>query len=295
MPPCAPTKLEPLFKPIEFEVDVDARRARLIVPGILTIAPTAIFAAGYVLVWTAFSVLATTAQSTLQQAALLSPTMQSTSGVLGGLLLMAAGVYQLTPLKEACLRHCRSPIQFFTRHWRPGRGGALRLGVFHGAYCVGCCWALMGLLFVGGVMNLLWVVGLAIFILAEKTAFLETRLARAVSGAGLVAAGIVAVAVAWHRCSRASRPELRSTSARKRLAAAGSCPTRSSGCMRIGRVSARPPGSAPSMTLESPVRRVTERHRAVAIHFAPSGSDFHVAPTGHVRTYIIQVRDFIAR
>jgi predicted metal-binding membrane protein len=164
-----------------------------------TIASTGTFTAGYVLVWTAFSVLATIAHWALQQAMLVSPAMRSTSGILGGLLLVAAGVYQLTPMKNACLRHCRSPIQFFARHWRPGATGALRLGLFHGGYCIGCCWALMGLLFVGGVMNLLWVAVMAVFILMEKIAFLGTRFGRAVSGAGLVLVGALALAVTWNR------------------------------------------------------------------------------------------------
>ncbi len=157
--------------------------------------PIAIFAAGYVLVWTAFSAVATAAHLTLQQAALVSPMLRVTSGVLAALLLVAAGVYQFTPLKAACLRHCRSPIQFFTRHWRPGAAGALRLGVLGGGYCVGCCWVLMGLLFVGGVMNLWWVAALAVFVLIEKTAFLGARGARMASGTGLVLAGAVALAV----------------------------------------------------------------------------------------------------
>lgn len=164
-----------------------------------TISSTAIFAAGYVLVWTVFSVAATITHSALEQAALVSPAMRATTVAVAGLLLIAAGAYQFTPLKDACLRHCRSPIQFLTRHWRAGRAGALRLGLFHGAYCVGCCWALMGLLFVGGVMNLVWVAAMAVFILLEKTAFLGTRFGRAVSGAGLMAAGAVAVAVTWYR------------------------------------------------------------------------------------------------
>jgi len=157
--------------------------------------PVAIFAAGYVLVWTAFSAVATTAHMTLQQAALVSPMLRVTSGILAGLLLIAAGIYQFTPLKAACLRHCRSPIQFFTRHWRPGTAGALRLGVLHGGYCLGCCWVLMGLLFVGGVMNLWWVAALAVFILVEKTAFLGAWGGRMASGTGLVLAGAVALAV----------------------------------------------------------------------------------------------------
>jgi predicted metal-binding membrane protein len=89
--------------------------------------------------------------------------------MLGAGLLIAAGIYQLTPLKHACLRHCRSPIFFITHHWRPGDLGALRMGVEHGAFCTGCCWFLMALLFYGGIMNLYWIVGLAVFVLLEKT------------------------------------------------------------------------------------------------------------------------------
>jgi predicted metal-binding membrane protein len=164
-----------------------------------TIGSTGTFTAGYLLVWTAFSVVATIAHRTLQQAALLSPEMRATSGVLSGLLLIAAGVYQLTPMKEACLRHCRLPMQFFTRHWRPGATGTLRLGLLHGGYCVGCCWALMGLLVVGGVMNLWWVAAMAVFILVEKVAFAGTPFGRAASGTGLVLAGVLALAITWSR------------------------------------------------------------------------------------------------
>lgn len=155
----------------------------------------AIFAGGYVLVWTAFAAIATVAHITLREAALLSPALRSTSSVLAAVLLVAAGVYQFTPLKEACLRNCRSPVQFLTQHWRPGAAGALRLGALHGGYCVGCCWALMGLLFVGGVMNLWWVATMAAFILVEKTAFLGASLGRIATGAGLVVAGAVALVV----------------------------------------------------------------------------------------------------
>jgi predicted metal-binding membrane protein len=95
--------------------------------------------------------------------------------LLGGALLIGAGVYQLTPYKRACLEHCRAPAHFISQHWRNGSAGAFRMGLEHGAYCLGCCWILMGLLFVGGVMNLLWIAAIAAFILLEKTMpFAET-------------------------------------------------------------------------------------------------------------------------
>jgi predicted metal-binding membrane protein len=95
--------------------------------------------------------------------------MTSTSVLLGAGLLIAAGIYQLTPLKHACLRHCRSPLAFITQHWRPGDLGALRMGIEHGAFCTGCCWFLLALLFYGGIMNLYWMVSLAAYVLLEKT------------------------------------------------------------------------------------------------------------------------------
>ncbi|HEY5870312.1 MAG TPA: DUF2182 domain-containing protein [Candidatus Tectomicrobia bacterium] len=131
--------------------------------------PTSVFAAGYLVVWGAFSLVATSLQWGLEQLGLLSTMMASTSALFGGVLLMAAGVYQLTPFKHACLRHCRNPFQFVTHHWRTGTRGAFRMGIEHGAFCLGCCWLLMGLLFVGGVMNLYWIVGLALVVLLEKT------------------------------------------------------------------------------------------------------------------------------
>ncbi len=157
--------------------------------------PTAGFAAGYLLLWGLFSLVATLAHMALEHAALVSSAMRATTSVLTGLLLVAAGMYQWTPLKHACLRHCRAPIHFVTRHWRAGLGGAFRLGLFHGAYCVGCCWALMGLLFAGGVMNVAWVAALALFVLLEKTTFLGTRVGRTVSGVGLVVAGAIVLAL----------------------------------------------------------------------------------------------------
>ncbi|MCH6559516.1 DUF2182 domain-containing protein, partial [candidate division KSB1 bacterium] len=111
-----------------------------------------------------FSIGATVAQFALDQAALLSPRLVSTSPALGALLLVAAGLYQFTPLKTVCLDHCRSPVHFISEHWRPGSVGAFRMGIEHGAYCLGCCWVLMGLLFFGGVMNLLWIAAITGFL-----------------------------------------------------------------------------------------------------------------------------------
>ena len=133
------------------------------------LAPTFVFVAGYIAMWTVFSLVATIAQHALDQEALLSPMMVSKSASLGAALLIAAGVYQFTPLKNACLRNCRTPAHFLSRYWRTGTLGAFRMGLRLGAYCVGCCWILMGLLFVGGVMNLLWIAAIAIFVLLEKT------------------------------------------------------------------------------------------------------------------------------
>ena len=129
---------------------------------------TGFFALGYVAAWTGFSVVAVAAQWSLEAASLLSPMLVGTHALFGASLLVAAGLYQLTPLKHACLRHCRSPLEFLSTRWRTGRAGAARMGITHGAYCVGCCWFLMGLLFFGGVMNLVWIAGLAVFVLLEK-------------------------------------------------------------------------------------------------------------------------------
>lgn len=128
---------------------------------------TALFVSGYILIWGGFSVLATLMQWQLTQTGLLDG-MRANSQMLAGLLLLVAGIYQLTPAKNACLKHCQSPLQFVTEHWRPGPRGALSMGLQHGGYCLGCCWALMALLFVGGVMNLAWIGGLAAYVLIEK-------------------------------------------------------------------------------------------------------------------------------
>lgn len=126
------------------------------------------FTAGYVVIWTVFSAAATLLQWALDQAALLSPTMVSSSSYLGALLLLSAGAWQLSPVKDACLRHCRSPAMYLATHFRPGFSGAVHLGIRHGMYCLGCCWLLMGLLFVGGVMNLVWITAITAFVLVEK-------------------------------------------------------------------------------------------------------------------------------
>jgi len=152
--------------------------------------PTAIFVAGYLFAWGAFSALATVGQSGLERVALLSPMdMTTTSRWLGGLLFLAAGIYQLTPLKQSCLRACRSPFDFIVNHWRDGEMGALRMGLAHGVYCLGCCALLMALLFAVGVMNLMWVAALAAVVLIEKLLPLGDWTARVV-GVGLVGYGL---------------------------------------------------------------------------------------------------------
>lgn len=129
------------------------------------------FVAGYLLVWLLFSLLATAVQLLLRQAALISPMMLwSQSATLSAAVLAAAGIYQLTPLKRVCLNHCRGAVHMLTRHWQRGRFGPLLMGMRHGAWCVGCCWMLMAILFVGGVMNLLWIALLTILVLIEKLA-----------------------------------------------------------------------------------------------------------------------------
>lgn len=123
------------------------------------------FAAGYLLAWGAFSLLATALQWWLGSLQLLDPLLRSQQAALSGALLLAAGAWQLAPLKRACLRHCRSPLDLLTRQ---RRRGSLWLGMAHGSYCLGCCWLLMALLFVGGLMNLFWIVGLSLWVLVEK-------------------------------------------------------------------------------------------------------------------------------
>ena len=126
--------------------------------------PTAAFLTGYLACWVGFALIAAGLQSWLVSP--MTMTLASRDAAAG--LLIAAGLYQLTPVKDACLSRCRSPAGFLNRYYQPGPSGAFRLGMLHGAYCVGCCWLLMALLFVGGVMNLIWVVSLALLVAAEK-------------------------------------------------------------------------------------------------------------------------------
>jgi predicted metal-binding membrane protein len=150
------------------------------------------FASGYLIAWTGFSLAATSAQWALERAALLTPMMESASNVLGGIVLIAAGIYQWTPVKDACLSYCQAPLTFIMRHggFRGDTSGALTLGLRHGIYCVGCCWALMALLFVGGIMNLLWIAALAILVLLEKVIPSGRIIAR-------IAGALFAVAGGW--------------------------------------------------------------------------------------------------
>jgi predicted metal-binding membrane protein len=152
-----------------------------------------IFLGGYVLTWAGFSLVAALAQWGLEQAGLLSMAMASTSATLGGVILLAAGLYQLTPIKNACLRYCQSPLLFLSQHWRPGAVGAFRMGLRHGSYCLGCCWFLMALLFVSGVMNLVWIAGVALYVACEKLLPLGHWLSRAL-GVGLIVTGATVLA-----------------------------------------------------------------------------------------------------
>jgi predicted metal-binding membrane protein len=154
------------------------------------LAPTSLFAAGYLVGWGAFGALATLLQWGLEWGRMLSPMLEATNQWLGAGILIAAGLWQLTPLKTLCLGQCRTPLGFLLCHWRPGRLGALRMGLAHAGYCLGCCWFLMGLLFFGGVMNLYWIAGLALYVLIEKAAPFGPRLAR-MSGGALIALGVL--------------------------------------------------------------------------------------------------------
>ena len=129
---------------------------------------TAYLTAGYFLIWAAFSVAATVLQWWLQQIAVLNPDMIVTSRLLAGITLIGAGIFQFTTLKQTCLKYCRTPLSFILTQWKEGKKGALKMGIENGWYCLGCCWMLMVLLFVVGIMNLLWIALIALFVLIEK-------------------------------------------------------------------------------------------------------------------------------
>jgi predicted metal-binding membrane protein len=152
-----------------------------------------VFGLGYAAIWAGFSACAALAQWALHQAAMLSPAMSTSNQRVGGAILIGAGLYQLTPFKGACLTRCRSPLGFLMTNWRDGDLGAFGMGMRHGAYCLGCCWALMCVLFVVGVMNLVWVAALSVLVLAEKIAPGAAILTR-VAGAAMIAAGVLVAA-----------------------------------------------------------------------------------------------------
>jgi predicted metal-binding membrane protein len=170
---------------------VNRRRRELGTPWV----PTTVFVAGYLLAWGAFSLAATAAQLGLEHAALMAPMMGLASPLVGGLVFVAAGLYQLTPLKHACLRRCRSPLAFVLERWRDGTAGALRMGIEHGAWCLGCCALLMTLLFVGGVMNLWWAAAIAAWVFVEKIFPRGEALARG-AGVAAIAYGVWMIAPA---------------------------------------------------------------------------------------------------
>jgi predicted metal-binding membrane protein len=175
-------------------------------------APLAVFVAGYAAIWTGFSAATVALQMSVHKLVPLTGMMAVISTTLGSALLIAAGLYQLSPLKQACLRKCQTPLMFFARNWRKGYGGALRMGLSHGLYCLGCCWVLMGLLFYGGVMELRWIVGLALYVAAEKLIPASTRLSRFVGilliGWGLWTGSGLASASATEHLSRSSTDEI---------------------------------------------------------------------------------------
>jgi len=130
--------------------------------------PTIVFTSGYLVAWGLFGIFATLADWGLERAALIAPITGRLIPILGALVVTAAGIYQLTPLKSVCLNHCRSPFDFVLNHWRGGTSGALRMGLEHGLYCIGCCWFLMALLFAAGIMSLLWMAAITVFVFLEK-------------------------------------------------------------------------------------------------------------------------------
>lgn len=155
----------PSTLPFVFAFTAEQRRRRT---RSLAAVPAAFFVVGYLALWLLFSAACALLQVFLHERTLLSPAMSSTSSLFSGAILIAAGVYQWTPAKNACLRHCRSPLTFLLSDWREGIGGALRMGADHALFCIGCCWMLMLLPFSAGVMNLTWMAGITVILLLEK-------------------------------------------------------------------------------------------------------------------------------
>lgn len=153
--------------------------------------PSMALLAGYLTAWLAFSICAAMLQKMLQPTGLISEMMLwSKSAPLSAIVLAAAGAYQFSPLKRACLKQCRSPVNFLTAHWRPGVAGSFVLGIRHGIYCIGCCWVLMALLFVGGIMNLVWIAALSLFVFVEKIVPGGVRVGRALGVVLIAWAGV---------------------------------------------------------------------------------------------------------
>jgi predicted metal-binding membrane protein len=168
---------------------IHARFVRGRDPGARTLVPSSLFALGYLVAWVMFSIIATLLQTTLEETAWFSPAaMRLDSAMVGGIVLATAGLFQFTPLKSACLRQCRTPIGFFMTSWREGQAGALAMGAHHGFFCLGCCSALMLVLFALGAMNVFWIAALTAFVLIEKTAPGGKVIARA-GGVALVVSG----------------------------------------------------------------------------------------------------------
>jgi len=150
--------------------------------------PTLYLLAGYFLVWIGFSICATLFQWLLQHIALLNSEMRTTNKILGGSILIFAGIFQFTPFKTNCLKFCRTPIDFINQNWKDGKSGALKMGIENGWYCLGCCWLLMILLFVTGIMNLLWIALISLFVLIEKI-LLQTKWVSVIAGILLILYG----------------------------------------------------------------------------------------------------------
>jgi predicted metal-binding membrane protein len=152
------------------------------------------FLTGYLAAWTAFSLLATILQWALQQISWLNPMMIITNKILGSVILITAGIFQFTSLKQQCLHYCQTPIDFIHQKWKDGRSGAFKMGLQNGVFCLGCCWLLMVLLFVSGIMNLLWIALISFFVLIEKI-LPGAKWISYVAGIGLIIYGIISLAV----------------------------------------------------------------------------------------------------